>query len=280
MSNGFLEALKRIFVPVERNDNESQAPQSSQESQPSQKIKVDEATHVVQLLEEVVEQLIKQLQALHGMESKVQGLTLWTTDTVTAQALKDKEFLKLLRLRLDDAGFEQTELSGQEISLQEPPTGARQLPHGVSFTLGDETKKNGPVARITLSEVAGHGTLAQPCYILDTSDKTEFRLGRGKQGSHDSLWTNDVVIRDDDSDEVMRNFNGFVSSQQALIIARDGRFYLRATPSGCRDTGGCATKIISNDEVRELSDTSRLHLLHDGDTIELGKRVRIAVNLA
>ena len=284
MASSIIEALKRIFIPVERNDNEPQEPQPSQESQASQapkKTKIDEAAHVVQVQEEVVEQLIAQLQALHGKEDQVRGLKLWTTDTVTALALKGNDFNKLLRLRLDDAGFEKTQLTGREVVVQSAPEGARSLRHGVSFTLSnDEPVANVVHARITLSEVSGHGTLAQPCYILDTSEKNEFRLGRGRQGSRDSHWTNDVVVRDDDTDDIMRNFNSFVSSQQALIIARDGRFFLQATPFGCRDTGGCATKILSNNDVRELSDTSRLHLLHDGDIIELGKQVRIAVSLS
>lgn len=299
MASSIIEALKRIFIPVERDDNEpepqqAQEPQQEPELKPAQKPiqefpqekkepepEHDEAAHVVQVQEEVVEHLIAQLQALHGKEDQVKGLKLWTTDTVTALALKGNDFNKLLRLRLDDAGFEKTQLTGREVIVQPAPEGARSLGHGVSFTLSDDEPASTVVrARITLSEVSGYGTLAQPCYILDTALKTEFRVGRGRIGSRDAHWVNDIVVRDDDSDDVMRHFNSYVSSQQALLIARDGRFFLQATPFGCRDTGGCATKIISGTTVRELTDTAQLHLLHDGDIIELGTRVRLAVSFA
>ena len=273
MAISFLEALKRIFIPVERDDNEpqeqeskEQKPQGSQPAQDTQPV----AVHVVQVQEEVVEQLIAHLQALHGKEDMVQGLKLWTTDTVTAQALKDNDFNKMLRLRLDDAGFERTILTGHELIVQQAPDGARALCHGVSFTLGDEAKQTGPVMRITLSEVSGYGSLAQPSYVLDTGAKTKFRLGRGPVGSRDSHWVNDVAVG---------NECATVSSQQALIMARDGHFYLQATPSGCRDTGGSATKVISGDSVHELTDTSQLHRLHNGDVLEFGGSVRISVSL-
>ncbi len=280
MANSFLNALKRIFNPVER-DNE---PTRHEPADPKVTADHDEAAHVVQLREDVVRRLIDNLQALHGIEDNVTSITLWTTDTVTALALKDDDFINLLRLRLDDADFDRISLTDHVLRHDDAPAGARQLCHNVSFTLNDNgptptDTPSAPGARISLSEVSGHGTLAQPVYMLDTRAKTEFRLGRGLRGSRDTHWTNDIVVRDDDTPDVMARFNSYVSSQQAILIFRNGNFYLQATPSGCRDTGGCATKIISGADVRELTDTSQLHLLHDGDIIELGKHVRIAVTL-
>lgn len=270
----FLKSLKQILSPVApREAGEPQEKEAT--SSPRQ-----EAGHVVQVQEDVLDALVRDLGALRG-KSDVQGIQLWVADSVTAQAIQGKEFNARLRLRLDDAGLEELGRGTIAVRREAAPAGARSLAHGVSLTVGDDEGAAAPQAtgRLVVSEVAGHGTLACPRYVLDSGVKSEWHVGRGAQSSRNPHRTNDVVVRDDDDEAVMRQFNAFVSSEQATIVAVAGRFFLQAMPAGCRDAGGCATKIISGEHVRELTDVSRRYRLSDGDLIELGTKVLLAVSL-
>lgn len=133
-------------------------------------------------------------------------------------------------------------------------------------------------ARITIIEDTG--SLAKTKYLLDSQKKTLYHIGRGPKTSKGGKYrVNDIVIKEDEKDEELRRRNAYVSSAHADIIYRDNKFYLQACVGGCRARGGSPTKIIRNEEPRELRDTSVTYPLQDGDVIELGKSVMLLFTL-
>lgn len=132
-----------------------------------------------------------------------------------------------------------------------------------------------------ISVVDGTGSMQSSSYMLDTSKKERYHIGRGTVLRRNGEFRrNDIVINESDPDQQLHKANMCVSGMHADIVSRNGRFWLKACAGGCRGVGGTSTKLIQGDIVRELTDVNALHPLSDGDMIELGKAVILLFTLS
>ncbi len=150
------------------------------------------------------------------------------------------------------------------------------LPPGkIWIRLYEKGKTDVRHAKAIISVFQGLGSCKEKEYVLNSDDKSVYRIGRGaisrKPGS--AYRVNDIIIDDSNPDPSIQKLNNYVSSAQADVILDDGYFYLKAMPSGCRTSGGSPTKIIRDQEPMELRDSISSYRLKDGDIIELGKSV-------
>lgn len=143
--------------------------------------------------------------------------------------------------------------------------------------------KDMPYERVlaTLSLIEGTGSLVKSSYILDPDKKKVYHIGRGitsrKAGKYR---VNDIVVKDNERDEELQQFNAHVSSAHADILFRNNKYYLKASVGGCRTTGGSPTKIVRDEKEIELRDPSLIYPLQSGDMIELGKKVLLIFSLS
>lgn len=138
-------------------------------------------------------------------------------------------------------------------------------------------KQNNPGAvagRLTI--INGTGSLMQESYLVDSSVKSVYHIGRGEVVRlSGNIRRNDIVVCEAETNPELAEYNARVSSNHADLVARSGRLYLRAAAGGCRALGGSVTKLIRNDEIIELNDTSSMMPVNDGDMIELGKNLTL-----
>lgn len=133
----------------------------------------------------------------------------------------------------------------------------------------------------SISIFDGNGSLLEDSYILDSDSKTTYHIGRGKSSRKEGKYRiNDIVINDNEVNQELRNLNLHVSSAHADIVFKNGNYYLRAAVGGCRALGGSPTKIVRNENVIEVRDTTLLYLLENGDILELGKNVLLLFSLS
>lgn len=146
----------------------------------------------------------------------------------------------------------------------------------------DTSLSNEQYKRVTasISIFDGNGSLQEDSYILDSDSKTIYHIGRGKSSRKEGKYRiNDIVINDNEVHQELRNLNLHVSSAHADIVFKNGNYYLRAAVGGCRALGGSPTKIVRNENVIEMRNTTLLYLLEDGDILELGKNVLLLFSL-
>lgn len=202
-------------------------------------------------------------------------------------AWADDKFVDSLRRALDNAllsavGAENIILTPLHIDNSDLQSAKEIVPDTIYVTWRSNKKemKTDVVCRAKISLVVDTGSLAQPVYYLSTDAKAKYTIGRGKVSRRDNhLRQNDIVINGNDPDPEINELNMRVSSAHADIIVRSGRFYLKAADGGCRSRGGSPTKLIRCEDVIELSDTSAMLPLQDGDIIELGKTVCLLFNI-
>lgn len=142
---------------------------------------------------------------------------------------------------------------------------------------------NGQYKRViaSISIFDGNGSLLEDSYILDSDSKTTYHIGRGKSSRKEGKYRiNDIVINDNEVNQELQNLNLHVSSAHADIVFKNGNYYLRATVGGCRALGGSPTKIVRNENVIEMRNTTLLYLLENGDILELGKNVLLLFSLS
>ena len=199
-------------------------------------------------------------------------------------AWADEQFVSDLRRELDNAllsavGASKIELKFVHASELDPGQCREVIPEAlyVAWKKPDlKPKKVADALKGTIALVPGTGTLVSPVYEIDPDRKTLYRIGRGEISRRSgSIRRNDIVISDSDPDPAMMEMNSRVSSNHADIVVRNGQICLRASAGGCRSMGGAATKLLRDDKVIELSDTSTLIPLADGDMIELGKSLTL-----
>lgn len=235
-----------------------------------------------------VRQMVRALSGAVGSSSDALAkLVIWIeVDSEQYDPMKyawaDDRFLKDLRYALDNALLSSVGADSIDLKFATAVDIDRSavwpvVENALYYSWGGEKEvkpqPTGSTVKIALTE--GTGSLQQKKYILDPQ-KNLFHIGRGAVASRDGvIRRNDIVIRDDETDESLKKLNGCVSGSHADIIVRSGRFYLRACPGGCRGQGGASTKIIHGDDVEELTDVSVLHPLSDGDFIQLGKTVTL-----
>lgn len=132
----------------------------------------------------------------------------------------------------------------------------------------------------SISIFDGNGSLQKDSYVLDSDSKTTYHIGRGKSSRKGGRYRiNDIVINDKEVNQELQNLNLHVSSAHADIVFKNGNYYLRAAVGGCRALGGSPTKIVRNENVIEVRNTTLLYLLENGDILELGKNVLLLFSL-
>ena len=212
----------------------------------------------------------------------VHDMTIHVADP-RARLLMGDTFIKKLRVELDNNLLDG--ISAGEIlvadGLTDNPAALNVKPGLLQLKLtkrgGEPPKASG---KAVIAIVEGTGSLKQQRYELDASSKTVFHIGRGKVVKKGGvIRINDIIINDEETDDKILAINRRVSSAQADILWRNGAFYLKAMPSGCRPEGGAATKVYHEEKFRELRDTFMPVLLHDGDFIELGGTLLLSFNI-
>lgn len=194
-----------------------------------------------------------------------------------AYAWADEKMLEDLRLALDNAMLEAVGAGSITLrfAVKEDIKASRTVVKNAlycSWQIPEPDTENLYKARISV--MPGMGMLEQEHYDLDGEKKSVYHIGRGHKGMKSETYRiNDIVIDETAADEATMQANSFVSSAHADIIFRNGRFYLKACPGGCRSTGGSPTKLIHDEKALELSDVNSMHPISHGDMIELGKAV-------
>jgi hypothetical protein len=139
------------------------------------------------------------------------------------------------------------------------------------------------LARIT----ALVGQMEQTDYILDSTKKTTFYIGRGRntQTASGRVRTNDIVLLNDDDpgfDPQKGSGNGAVSRAHATIRYDmiQNRYALLVDPGGL-PAGGNKTKLIHPNDAIERADIAGMsYPLQNGDQIELGGEVLLLFELS
>lgn len=261
--------LSRLFNPRSDGAPEQAAPRQNS------------VNNAVDATAGIIEEVIGTLSPL-SLKDDFLGLRLRVADPVYKALLTDSSFEESLRLALANAQFESLATGKIEIADGTPGDGDSPLCDGkvgLSFIEAAAVAAVPVYSSAVISVVNGRGSLAEESYKLKPdSKKSVYHIGRGSVSTKDAYRVNDIIIKDDESDEAVAELNSYVSSAHADIVCRDSRFYLKATRFGCRALGGSATKLIRGDDVFELRDDRSLHLLKDGDIIELGKSVVLVFN--
>ncbi|MBO0931840.1 FHA domain-containing protein [Fibrella aquatilis] len=128
------------------------------------------------------------------------------------------------------------------------------------------------------------GQTAEASYLLDSTQKTEFTIGRGQtvETASGRIRTNDIVFLDGDDvgfDASRGEANLVVSRQHATIKydATNRRFRLYADPGGLPASGN-KTKILHTDDTIERADMPGMgYALSPGDQIEFGGEAKLLV---
>ena len=149
-----------------------------------------------------------------------------------------------------------------------------RLPDGKIWFSWSDAQEQQEIVKARISVVKGYGSLKTKSIVLDSSKKNRYLIGRGEISHKDGFHrVNDIIIDDACEDERMQQLNNHVSSSHADIVVHNGRYHLKAMPSGCRASGGSATMIIRDRQKIELKDVNMMYQLKSGDIIELGKSV-------
>lgn len=280
--------LRNLFNPT--GEAKSSAPEESNEAgaPPS----VEEKTlslgnffDIKEVQDVISECLVKELAMYRG-GSGYPDITVWVDDPIAVQ-LTVPLFQEKLKKDLLHSGC-------RPLSQRTAVTvrGGRPEDDGTLVTLSKKGKLNpGKVFlsfqnekvtgdRAQVSICKGKGSLAVDPFVMDSSQKSRFRLGRGETSTRAdySYRINDIVIRTDDPDLAVQDLNNHVSSAHADFVCRDGRFYLQVLPSGS-PSGNNSTRIVRDQSPIALDHTGIDYPLSDGDLIELGGSVLLEFRL-
>ena len=241
--------------------------------------------------DKAVKLIVNSMAGATGTSAKMLAdLTVWVAvpskdfDPLDS-AWADERLISDLRLALDNAMLEAVgsrSIVTRFDTVDHIPENARTLVEDQLYVTwrseAPRPKESAPV-KARISAVEPMGTLRQSEYLIDSAIKPVWHIGRGAVSpAAGSYRRNDIMIHDADPSAEMQKINNHVSSNHADIVARSGRFYLKACAGGCRSLGGSPTKLVHNDKPIEITDTATLHPLADGDLIELGKSVLLQFN--
>ena len=284
MSN-FTKFLKNMFSPTGKDSSSEETPAPS----PLEPAGVEKATGAqpaslgsfkdLQDFQETVEDcLVDQMKVYRG-GSGYPDLTVWIDDPVILQMAVDpfQERLKkaLLYSGCRPRSSKTTLLVRQGIPPAGVPAVSLAKPGKLNSGKVFLTYQNqSSVQKATLSICRGKGSLELNPFEVDPAVKKRYRIGRGETSSRPdySYRINDIVIKTDDSDEVVQDLNNHVSSAHADLICREGRFYLQVLPSGTL-SGSNSTRIVRDQNPINLDQVGIDYPLQDGDLIELGHSV-------
>lgn len=281
------------LVLVLKQKSESKANENEETEQTSSTTSTLELPdNAIEAREKIIKEIIKKLNSLYKIKEKFKGITIYVSNPLLILHIDNDEFKDDLRLELENTGLNSlfdSENHPIVISTDTPPINAIVVPDlGLAIVLTKRaSKENGgdggkpqPTGKIKISIYEGQGSLKETEYVLDSTQKRVFHIGWSRTvRAKGPLRINDVVIKDDETDDELKKLNSKVSRSHADIAWRDGRFFLKAMPSGCRPEGGAVTKVFRDDKEIELLTSSMFEQLCDGDLIELGKAVILQVNI-
>jgi len=232
----------------------------------------------------ISECLVKEMAIFRG-SSGYPGITLWIDDPIAVE-LASPQFQEKLKKDLLHSGCrprnQRTSILVKKGVPDQEGCGCLskkgKLNPGKVFLSYQDEKVSGD--RAQLSVCKGKGSLECDPFIIDSSQKTRFRLGRGETSSRSdySYRINDIIIRTDDPDADVQNLNNHVSSAHADIVCRDGRFFLQVLPSGS-SSGNNSTRIVRDQTPVSLDQVGVDYPLSNGDLIELGGSVLLEFRL-
>lgn len=224
---------------------------------------------------EIISAVVGYLKQFYGQKAFHDSIVVWTTNQENRVAIHDDGFLDDLCLALENANLHVIAKANILVEDDKPPenNNFHKALEGLFIEIR-RTTVEAVSGKARITSVPGFGTLSQNEYVLDSTQKTVFHIGRGEIGKYGSYRVNDIVVKADETDPEQKVRNNNVSSVHADIVFRNNAFHLKAMPRGCRSTGGSATKIVrTHSKPFELEDTITLSPLHHGDLIELGKNV-------
>lgn len=268
-----LKWFNKLFSPYAQSEDKAQ-----------ESFKEFQADNSIEQTEELVKKIVDSVH-LADVKEEVLSICLWVNDEELSAIIAQDSFKQQLKLAFDDANLVQFGASAIEVKKGIPSFAAIQVSSNklyISIKTKDtkSTVSSENELLVHISCVEGTGSLAKRKYVLDSSKKTTFYIGRGQTSIKDGFYrVNDIVIKSDETNSDLANNNSYVSRSQANIIIKDSRVFLQAMKSGCRTEGGSSTKIIHNQEMMELRDTRTLYPIVDGDMIECGKRVLLRVKI-
>jgi len=210
--------------------------------------------------DDILQSLTVKLSALRDGQEKYTGIVLWTPDVTINEIIQKKEFRDKLGVELDNHDL-RSYARDIRYSLQEPVGGVQK------FQLDTQ---HGKVCvgliRLLPRVIAKKGTLMKSEYILDWTDQIQWNIGRGEQAAerYGVDVNNYIIIRDDESNDEMRNINEHVSSFHAKILYENGGFYLQA------EEGGLDHTRLKRGKNESTLRTEIKMPLYDGDFIKLG----------
>ena len=252
--------------PERTTANAAETPKS--EEQNSDKVSAP------QIRAAVIKNIAALLKPLLGKDD-FKGIAFYATQHIYALAL-DKEFEKLLRLEFDNRGFKSLGNGKVEVFEGQPTDDAHKVYSDIIFAeiLTKETPMHTAPRKARITIYHGKGSLKQEEYLLDTAvdNKKTYCIGRGDISTKGGVFReNDIIINDVEPNPAIAELNNYVSSSHANIEVLDGGFYLKAMPGGV--SNGNATKYIRDGKVFKLETDSMSYPLHNGDIIELGRKV-------
>lgn len=238
------------------------------------------AEHEVVVIENLTTDIINGFKLINDVSERFsKGVHFWIRDKELGAILKTDSFEKKLRLAFDNN--EMDYLGGCEYKYTYGRLADEENPIIINsgkleITPINIEKKDEAAWNAEISIISNTGSLEKPFYTLFKEEGKVFHVGRGQISRKNGTYRiNDIVIRDNDSDETIQKNNNCVSSAHCDIVVKDGIYYLSATKNGCRTEGGSATKIIRDQISTEIRDVQTLSPLRDGDIIELGKTVML-----
>lgn len=290
------QAQEEMHEPVDPQDPVEQPSRSEKEAEPEQ---IDPSQpnavppvilsdNVIDTREKLSNMIVKALKPSCGISQDAAiNMSFYVTDPLIVLAMNE-DFKDALRAKLENNGL--SAFANGEFRIVNgcaPQVGTIQVFEGFYISLDRNTtitRGQNPLpfgdAVAVLAIVGNMGSLQDSQYELDTSKKTLFQIGRGTVVRRSGIYrVNDVIIKDDETDSRLAGINNCVSSMQADILWKNGAFYLRAMPSGCRPEGGSSTKIIRDSKSIELRNSRLEERLYDNDMIELGGDLLLSFHL-
>ena len=153
---------------------------------------------------------------------------------------------------------------------------------GLNIIKDESLTGNFVLAKITILS----GQADNTGYILDPTIKTKYKIGRGYQQALPSgmMHSNDIVFlgREDNGFEESRgSANLTVSRYHAMIIfnPQQNKYFIAADKGGTPESGNKTKLFSENGKMTRLDIAGALHVLSDGDQVELGGSARFTFNL-
>ena len=155
---------------------------------------------------------------------------------------------------------------------------------GFGLAIVKDEPFNGNFIAAKISVLSGHAE--KDSYILDPTTKVKYKIGRGFQQALPSgmMHSNDIVFlgrEDEGFEEVRGAANLTVSRYHAMIIfnPQQNKYFIAADKGGTPESSNKTKLFSENGKMTRLDIAGALHVLSDGDQVELGGSARLLFNL-